>query len=212
MVGHNLSRGKLSDNVMETGPMLAGAGATADVVDCLFAEARRKRPSEQLISGYAFILQSALDSLRLNMNGGAPQAREEIEEVRQEVANGLSRGGLPPAVLMLVAKAFVEAQLDPGRALQEAMMDAMETEGNVDGSAMDPQAMSDELAKVAKALDDDPFAIHAEIYPAHPIIRNSFGSMTRKLSVTWSHHSCQFAGTSSRRKVSIATLNSLKVA
>lgn len=163
MVGHNLSRGKLSDNVMETGPMLAGAGATADVVDCLFAEARRKRPSEQLISGYAFILQSALDSLRLNMNGGAPQAREEIEEVRQEVAKGLSRGGLPPAVLMLVAKAFVEAQLDPGRALQEAMMDAMETEGNVDGSAMDPQAMSDELAKVAKALDDDPFAIHAEI-------------------------------------------------
>ena len=51
-----------------------------------------------------------------------------------------------------------------------------------------------------------------ELYPAHPIIRNSFGSMTRKLSVTWSHHSCQFAGTSSRRKVSIATLNSLKVA
>ena len=48
--------------------------------------------------------------------------------------------------------------------------------------------------------------------PAHTIIRNFFGSMTRKLSVTSSQYVGQFLGTSSRRKFSIAMLNSLNVA
>jgi hypothetical protein len=51
-----------------------------------------------------------------------------------------------------------------------------------------------------------------DLYPAHAIIRNSVGVMTRKLSVTSSQYSPQFLGTSSRRKVSIAVLNCLKVA
>ena len=50
------------------------------------------------------------------------------------------------------------------------------------------------------------------LYPVHAIIRNSVGSMTRKLSVTSSQYVVQFRGTSSRRKLSIAVLNSLNVA
>jgi hypothetical protein len=51
-----------------------------------------------------------------------------------------------------------------------------------------------------------------DIYPAHTIIRNFFGSMTRKLSVTSSQYVGQFLGTSLRRKFSIAMLKSLNVA
>ena len=51
-----------------------------------------------------------------------------------------------------------------------------------------------------------------ELYSAHTIIRNFFGSMTRKLSVTSSQYVGQFLGTSLRRKFSIAMLNSLNVA
>src|ERR1019366_2504272 len=58
----------------------------------------------------------------------------------------------------------------------------------------------------------DKFELFCCIYPAQAIIRNSVGFMIRKLSVTSSHHSRQFAGTSSRRKVSIAILKSLNVA
>jgi hypothetical protein len=50
------------------------------------------------------------------------------------------------------------------------------------------------------------------LYPAHTIIRNFFGSMTRKLSVTSSQYVGQFLGTSLRRKFSIAMLKSLNVA
>jgi integrase len=49
------------------------------------------------------------------------------------------------------------------------------------------------------------------LYPAHTIIRNFFGSMTRKLSVTSSQYVGQFLGTSLRRKFSIAMLKSLNV-
>jgi RNA-directed DNA polymerase len=53
---------------------------------------------------------------------------------------------------------------------------------------------------------------YTDVYPAHTIIRNFFGSMTRKLSVTSSQYVGQFLGTSLRRKFSIAMLNSLNVA
>ena len=52
----------------------------------------------------------------------------------------------------------------------------------------------------------------ASLYPAHTIIRNFFGSITRKLSVTSSQYVGQFLGTSLRRKFSIAMLKSLNVA
>jgi hypothetical protein len=53
---------------------------------------------------------------------------------------------------------------------------------------------------------------YVTLYPAHTIIRNFFGSMTRKLSVTSSQYLFQFLGTSLRRKFSITMLKSLNVA
>ena len=45
------------------------------------------------------------------------------------------------------------------------------------------------------------------IYPVHVTTRKSFGSMTRKLSVTESQKSAQLRGTFSRRKSSAASAN-----
>jgi hypothetical protein len=50
------------------------------------------------------------------------------------------------------------------------------------------------------------------IYLVHLITRNSFGLMTRKLSVTESQRSAQFRGTFSRRKLSVASANWAHVA
>ncbi len=163
MVGQDLRRGKPSDGALSAGPLLASAGATVQIVMGLVTEARRKRPNNELIQGYAFILGSALDSLRLDVNGGRTQARAEIEEVRQAAEQAVMQGGISGTVLMLVGRAFTDAQLDPGRALQEALMETMEREGAPRDALPSLQAMSDQLAKVAKALDDDPFAIHAEL-------------------------------------------------
>ena len=70
--------------------------------------------------------------------------------------------------------------------------------------------ISSRLHKRLKNLAPYPVPLPTTL--AHAIIRNSVGVMTRKLSVTSSQYSPQFLGTSSRRKVSIAVLNSLKVA
>jgi hypothetical protein len=64
------------------------------------------------------------------------------------------------------------------------------------------------ISRMPDPMGDTPILV----YPAHTIIRNFFGSMTRKLSVTSSQYVCQFLGTSLRRKFSIAMLKSLNVA
>jgi len=51
-----------------------------------------------------------------------------------------------------------------------------------------------------------------KIYLVHLITRNSFGLMTRKLSVTESQRLAQFRGTVSRRKPSVALANWAQVA
>src|SRR5208283_3390095 len=50
-----------------------------------------------------------------------------------------------------------------------------------------------------------------KLYPAHAKIRNLAGRMTRKLSVTESQNSPHFLGTSSRRKLRMASANSRHV-
>ena len=51
-----------------------------------------------------------------------------------------------------------------------------------------------------------------DLYPVQARTRKSVGSMTRKLSVTSSHHVDQLAGTRSRKKVSVSMLKSLNEA
>jgi hypothetical protein len=64
-----------------------------------------------------------------------------------------------------------------------------------------------ELIGIAESYRSD-----LEIYLVHLITRNSFGLMTRKLSVTESQRSAQFRGTFSRRKLSVASANWAHVA
>src|SRR5438309_1317516 len=74
-----------SEEALATGPILAEAGATSEIVERLFAETRRKRPNDQMVQAYAFILEGALGTLRLQANGGDVSAEPEIAEVRNRV-------------------------------------------------------------------------------------------------------------------------------
>ena len=55
-------------------------------------------------------------------------ADHAIAAVHKELANNIRKSSIAPDVLMLVARAFARAELDPGRSLQEAMMSAMEAQ------------------------------------------------------------------------------------
>jgi len=163
-IGQELESGAgPSEGALAAGPMLAEAGATTELVGRLLAEARRKRPNDHMIDAYAFMLEAALETLRVQANGGNVGAGHAIAEVRRGLDYALAKDGIAPEVLMLVARAFARAELDPGRALQEAMMSAMEAQSASMPAALRPQDIADHFAELAAALDNDPFAIYAEL-------------------------------------------------
>ncbi len=138
MIGRELDSGVgPSEEALAAGPILAEAGATAEIAGGLLAEAQRKRPDERMIAAYAFILEGALGTLRLQASGGDVGADHAIAEVRNRLDDALQKGGVVPEVLMLVARAFARAELDPGRTLQEAMMSAMEAQSPSHASRAD---------------------------------------------------------------------------
>jgi hypothetical protein len=164
MIGRELDTGVgPSEEALAAGPILAEAGATTEIVGSLLAEAHRKRPDDRTIAGYTFILEGALGTLRLQSSGGDIEADRAIAEVRHRLDDALQKGGVAPEVLMLMARAFARAELDPGRTLQQAMMTAMEAQSPSMPAALTPAEITDHFAELAAALDNDPFAIYAEL-------------------------------------------------
>ena len=163
-IGRELQTGsRPSESAWAAGPMLADAGATKEIAACLFAEARRKRPSDQLIQGCAFMLERALDALRLRANGGDVGAGRAIEEVRKGIEQTLAKDGAAPEVLIVIARAFALAELDPGGALQEAMRAAMEAQSSAMPPGQGPAGIGDQFDDLAASFGDDPFTIYANL-------------------------------------------------
>ena len=164
MIGRELDTGAgPSEEALAAGPMLAEAGATTEIIGSLLAEVHRKRPNDRIIAGYTFMLEGALGTLRLQSSGGDIGADRAIAEVRHRLDDALQKGGIVPEVLMLMARAFARAELDPGRTLQQAMMTAMEAQSPSMPAALTPAELSDHFAELAAALDNDPFEIYAEL-------------------------------------------------
>lgn len=164
VIGRELESGVgPSEEALAAGPILAEAGATTEIVGSLLAQARRKRPDGRMIEAYAFMLEGALGTLRLHANGGDVRADHAIAEVRNRLDHALGKGRVAPEVLMLMARAFARAELDPGRPLQEAMMSAMDAPSPSMSAALRPEGISAHFAELAAALDNDPFAIYAEL-------------------------------------------------
>src|SRR5580704_17379517 len=146
LIGQELeSRVRPSEQALATGPMLAEAGATTEIVERLFAETQRRRPNDLMMQAYAFILEGALETLRLHANGGDVSAEHEIGEVHNRVDHALGQGDFAPEVLMLLARAFARAELDPGRSLQEAMVSAMEARSDLSPAASSAEEISDQI-------------------------------------------------------------------
>jgi len=79
---------------------LAEAGATPEIVGRLFAEAQRNRPSDRMIHAYAFMLEGALGTLRVQASGRDVGADHTIAAVHKEVDDNLRKSSIAPDVLM----------------------------------------------------------------------------------------------------------------
>ena len=163
MASQDMARGAPSRGALDAGPMLAQAGATPDLVACLVSEATRKRPSDRIVEACCFLLEGALTDLRIAGNGGDSAARAGLAAACQAVETAVTASHVPSKVLMLMARAFVQAGLEPGPALKDATLASMEAGISLGPVPPKPGGLADQLAPVAEALGHDPFAIHAEI-------------------------------------------------
>jgi len=163
MVSQDMGRGAASPGALAAGPMLAQAGATPDLVACLIAEASKNRPADRIVEACCFLLEGALGDLRIAGNGGDTAARAGLAEACQAIETAVTSHRLAPKVLMLIARAFAQAGLEPGAALKQATLAAMEAGVTHDSAPPGRGDLAAAFAPLAGALGHDPFAIHAEI-------------------------------------------------
>src|SRR3984893_11705817 len=90
------SGAELSEEALAAGPILAEAGATPEIVGRLLAEAQRKRPNDRMIDAYAFMLEGALGTLRVQASGGDVAADHAIAGVYKDIADALQKGSVAP--------------------------------------------------------------------------------------------------------------------
>jgi hypothetical protein len=97
------------------------------------------------------------------VSGRDIEADRAIAKMRHRLDDAVQKGDIAPEVLMLMARAFARAELDPGRTLQQALMTAMEAQSPSMPAALTLAEISDHFAELAAALDNDPFEIYAEL-------------------------------------------------
>jgi hypothetical protein len=87
MIGSELDFGAgPSEEAVAAGPLLAEAGATAEIVGWLLAEAHRKRPDDRMIAAYAVLLErcprNATAAGERRRRRGRPRDRRGAQQAR----------------------------------------------------------------------------------------------------------------------------------
>lgn len=163
MVAQDMARGQPSRGAFDSGPALAQAGAVADLIAGLVREAMKPRLAERLLGAFCFLLEGALSHLRIAANGGDSSARRSLAEACRAVDMAVTVNSFPSAVLMMIARSFVQAGLEPGPGLKNAMMAGMEARLPENVTPFPRVDLARQLAPLAEALGQDPFIIHAEL-------------------------------------------------
>ncbi len=160
-------------------------GSVLDLIEMLSDEGRKKRPSDKLISAYAYMIGRALEFARYAVEAGRAQATELADAVRRRVLDLGTSGQVEPALLMMILREFSAAKLDPGaelRGLMASLMEQVATDKGGGGGIEDLGSYIDELAK---AVGGDPFALQAQMHE----MAGSFPEDQRAVIGAWLLHS-----------------------
>lgn len=130
-----------------------------DLVDLLAKEGSKKRPSDKLISGYAFLLAHGLEVLRYAIEREDPATIALVDRLRRHLVEAGEAGSITPPALLLVLHQFATAKLDVGDDLRNLMQRLMENDGAA-RAAVERGEAADHFTRMAEQFDADPFAIH----------------------------------------------------
>lgn len=163
MIRDDLRSGELSARAHSVGDVLVEQpDAVLLIVDITAAEARKRRPDEQICQAYAFMLGQTLERLRQRAEAGQGFGAVVIDQVRSTIARQIAEDKLPPRAAMMLAMAFTRNGIDLGDVLRNALDAAMAQGGGERASEAPPDPAS-MLKALAEACDHDPFMIHTEL-------------------------------------------------
>ena len=113
-------------------------------------------PDDEVTSALA----EQLDCVRVDANGGDPEARKTLKSVRNKIDEAAGRDEIHPAALFLLARLFAGAQVDIGDAAR-ASLDRMVLAGFF------PQPGGEAFRELVQSLipdfAHDPFVLHEEV-------------------------------------------------
>lgn len=139
--------------------------AVLDVIDLIVAESRKKKPNENLVSAYAFMLGHGLDGVRMQIEGGLG-AGERIKAAAVDKLLRLGRGGtVDPAVLMVILSQFSGAKLDMGDDLRAMLADCIQDmpPPGEHGVNRDGREVERHFAEVVTAAKGDLFILQQQM-------------------------------------------------
>jgi hypothetical protein len=130
------------------------------LVDLLAKESKKKRPTDKLINGYAFLLAHGLEMLRYGVDREDAATTAMVARLRQYLVAAGETGRITPAMLLLVMHQFTTAKLDIGDELRNLMQSLMENDRDA-RAASERGEGADHFARMVGQFGGDPFAIHA---------------------------------------------------
>lgn len=131
-----------------------------DLFELMAKEGARKRPNENLIGGYAFLLAHGLEQLRYAVERNETTAIAMVGRLQQHLTTAGEVGRIAPPILLLILKQFASAKLDIGDGLRELMQHLMENDA-AGQAASERGGGEGYFTRLAEDLGHDPFAIHA---------------------------------------------------
>jgi hypothetical protein len=130
------------------------------LVDLIAKEGKKKRPSDGLISAYAFLIAHGLEVLRYAVDREDATTIALVARLRQHLIEAGGTGRMTPPVLLLVLHQFTAAKLEIGDGLRILMQTLMENDSDA-RAACDRGEAADHFSRIVEQLGGDPFAIHA---------------------------------------------------
>ncbi len=137
---------------------------TNDIVlalfDVLAKEGGKKRPSETLVTGSAFLLMRGLEELRFKIEQKDERSANLVNRAIQHLEALVATKKLCAKFLLLILEQFVAAKLDMGEGLRSMMADLIEEEASTTDD-VNLAALDTGFSQIAVQCGHDPFAIHA---------------------------------------------------
>ena len=132
---------------------------TADLLVLITKEGAKKRPNDNVVSAYCFLLGHALEQVRYAVDRKSPDGIALANDLRRILLAAGAGGRISGPVMLLVLHLFAAAKLEMGDELRDLMQRMMEADADARAN-IEPGAWSNHLADMVEELEGDAFAIH----------------------------------------------------